>query len=59
MVQPAVNSEMGKSFSLMNKALFKIIKPYIKNQRMGFTQLILPPTEIFQDIIHMQVTKVN
>ena len=45
----------------MDKAfLFKIIKPHIfKNQAMNFTQLILSPTEIFQDIIHKQVTKVN
>lgn len=45
----------------MDKAfLFTIIKPHIfKNWAMNFTQLILSPTEIFQDIIHKQVTKVN
>lgn len=39
---------------------FQIIKPRIfKNQAISFRQLILSPTEIFYDIIHKQVTKVN
>lgn len=45
----------------MNLAfLFKNNKPYIfKNQARSPRQLILSPTEIFQDLIHKQVTKVN
>lgn len=40
--------------------LSKIIKPHIfKNRAMNSTQLILSPREIFQDIIHKQVAKVN